>query len=326
MKNYKILLSIFACSTVAMFNMIASADNDKAGVVTVVRLQGAAEYSLDGGQVWTPVVVGKYFVAGTLIRSGDRSIVDLMVGKPLSDKEAEFLQFNARVSPAKNFIPLEEHNMIRLRPNTTLGIDKLAVSDTDASFVSDAELNLKKGRIFASVKKVSPSSAYLIKIPDGVAAVRGTQLELDTDGSASSCSVASGTVWLSFTVTGPDGKPVLGPDGQPFPPVQVTINPGQSFNLTQALLSNLSQQLSNPPGGTQGGQDQLTALEKLIVGLATSTITTLDMAQQDIIGGEFLPGTTITVTTSQTQPSQAPISPNAPVTIQPIPPPPVTPQ
>jgi hypothetical protein len=265
-------------------------------------------------------------VAGTLIRSGDRSIVDLMVGKPLSDKEAEFLQFNARVSPAKNFIPLEEHNMIRLRPNTTLGIDKLAVSDTDASFVSDAELNLKKGRIFASVKKVSPSSAYLIKIPDGVAAVRGTQLELDTDGSASSCSVASGTVWLSFTVTGPDGKPVLGPDGQPFPPVQVTLNPGQSFNLTQALLSNLSQQLSNPPGGTQGGQDQLTALEKLIVGLATSTITTLDMAQQDIIGGEFLPGTTITVTTSQTQPSQAPISPNAPVTIQPIPPPPVTPQ
>jgi hypothetical protein len=189
------------------------------------------------------------------------------------------------VSPANNFVPKDEHNIIRLRPNTTLGIDKLTVSDSDSTYVSDAELNLKKGRIFASVRKVSPSSVYLVKIPDGVAAVRGTQLELDTDGASSSCAVSSGTVWLSFSITDANGNPVTGPDGNPFPPVQVTLTPGQSFNLNQSLLNQLSQQLntSAPNSGitpaTTITQTQLQALIIAIVNAATSTVTTLDAVQ-----------------------------------------------
>jgi len=285
MKNYKLLFSGVVCGAMMFLNLAASADTDKAGVVTVIRLQGRAQYSVDGGQTWIPAVVGKALSAGSLIRSDDKSIVDILVGKTYAEKSAEFMQFNPRVSPANNYVPKDEHNIIRLRPNTTLGIDKLTVSDSDSTYVSDAELNLKKGRIFASVRKVSPSSVYLVKIPDGVAAVRGTQLELDTDGASSSCAVSSGTVWLSFSITDANGNPVTGPDGNPFPPVQVTLTPGQSFNLNQSLLNQLSQQLntSAPNSGitpaTTITQTQLQALIIAIVNAATSTVTTLDAVQ-----------------------------------------------
>ncbi len=68
-------------------------------------------------------------------------------------------------------------------PNTTLGIDKLTITDTGADTVSDTELNLKKGKIFASVKKLSGASQYLIKLPSGIAGVRGTKFSISADGN-----------------------------------------------------------------------------------------------------------------------------------------------
>jgi hypothetical protein len=296
----------------------------------VIRVQGTADYSLDGGHTWFPIVVGKYFEAGSLIRSGDKSIVDVLIGKSLSEKTAEFMQFNTRANPAHNVIPQKENNMIRLRPNTTLGVDKLTVSEEDSSYVSDAELNLKSGRIFASVRKVSPSSVYLIKIPDGVAAVRGTQLQLDTDGSSSSCSVSSGTVWLSFSITDASGNPIMGPDGNPFPPVQVTLTPGQSFNLTQGLLNNLSQQLNNAASTsgnntTQGTtttvtQTQINNLVTLITAAATGNITTLTQTEINSLAQLFQGPITITITPGQAPSSSLPPPPTPPtITTSPTP-------
>ena len=241
MKNYKLLLAGVMGGAVMLFNLAALADNDRPGVVTVIGLQGRAQYSIDGGHTWTPAVVGKVLAAGSLLRTDDKSVVDVLVGKTSAEETAEFLQHNQRFNPAPNILPRVERNTIRLRPNTTLGIDKLTVSETDSSEVSDAELNLKKGRIFASVKKVDPSSQYFIKIPDGVAAVRGTQIELDTDGSLnSSCSVSSGTVWLTFAAVDANGNPITGSGGVTIPPIQVTIPAGQSYSITQAVMNQVA--------------------------------------------------------------------------------------
>jgi hypothetical protein len=62
-----------------------------------------------------------------------------------------------------------EQNVVRLSGGTTLKIDTLTVSDTGADTVSDTELDLQAGRIFASVKKLSDTSKYLVKIPNGIA-------------------------------------------------------------------------------------------------------------------------------------------------------------
>jgi len=301
MKNYKSLFSGVICGAIMMCNLAASADTDKQGVITVIRVQGEAQYSLDGGQTWVPAVVGKYLEAGSLIRSGDKSIVDVLVGKTFSEKSIEYIQFNTRLNPL-NYPPVVEHNIIRLRPNTTLGIDKLTVAGADDSYVSDAELNLKKGRIFASVRKVSPSSVYLIKIPDGVAAVRGTHLELDTDGSASSVSVDSGTVWLSFSITDANGNPITAPDGSAFPAVQVTLTPGQSFTLNQSVLNQLSTQLNASASsagitpGTTLTPAQLNTLEQAVVQAATQGVSSLSSAQLNALQAVANAPLTVTIT------------------------------
>ena len=271
MKNYKLLFAALLSGAIMLVNLVALAD-DRAGVVTVVRIQGNAQYSLDGGSSWNPALVGKSLPAGSLVRSGDKSVVDILVGQNISDVNVRSLKNDTSRDPAGNILPQHEVNMIRLRPNTTFGIDKLTVPDSDPTSVSGAEFNLKKGSIFASVRKVSPSSEYFVKIPTGVAAVRGTQFELSSDGTGSTCSVVDGTVWLSFTITDSSGNPVVGPDGNPFPPVQVTITPGQTFSLSQALVN----QLNSTIGQASSSGTTLQALIAQINSLATAAVAALD--------------------------------------------------
>jgi hypothetical protein len=75
--------------------------------------------------------------------------------------------------------------------SSTLVIDKLTTTSSGADTVSDTELNVKKGSIFASVKKLSPAAQYLVKTPTGIAGVRGTQfsITLNDDGSIQSVAV-----------------------------------------------------------------------------------------------------------------------------------------
>ena len=71
--------------------------------------------------------------------------------------------------------PSVEQNVIRMSGATTVKIDTLTISDTGVDTISDTELDLQNGRIFYSVKKLSSQSKYLIKLPNGIAGVRGSQ-------------------------------------------------------------------------------------------------------------------------------------------------------
>jgi len=319
MKNYKILLFQAVCALVLSFSVAALADNDKTGVVTVVRVKGSASYSLDGGTTWLPVVLRKPLSPGSLIRTEDNGVVDLLIGQSVSDKNVEiFKNLPTPDKLSKNPAPVEEHNMIRMRPNTTLGIDKLLVPEADPTSISDAELDLKKGRILASIRKVSPSSEYFIKIPNGVAAVRGTQLELSSDGTGSSAQVVSGTVWISYTITDANGNPVSGPDGKPFPPVQVTLNPGQSIDFTQNLLNSLSQQINQAGASTTPAtvtQADLQNLTSLLLGTVTSSIVTISGDQLAQLFAILAPLDTIDITITAPGSGVVPLDTGAPIFI-----------
>jgi hypothetical protein len=80
--------------------------------------------------------------------------------------------------------------------------------------VSDTELDLQSGRIFASVKKLSNESKYFVKIPNGIAGVRGTLFGLGADDW---CGVIKNTVWLS--ITDKNGNPIT-----------VEVGEGHQFN------------------------------------------------------------------------------------------------
>lgn len=203
-------------------------DSFQPGGATVVRIQGEARYSVDGGQTWTPLVAGKVLVAGAVLQTGYNSFIDVALGRVVPVPQP--VTWPSHISPAADYPvrglisyrPQVEQNMVRLTQNTTLAIDKLTISDTGMDTVSDTELDLRKGYIFAKVTKLSGASQYLIKIPNGIAGVRGTYFGLGADGR---CDVAQNSVLLS--IVGSDGKPSteMISEGNSFNPETGEINP-----------------------------------------------------------------------------------------------------
>jgi len=190
MKNYKNIFaaSVFFCVLTGVV-ATASAQDSKPGFATVVRIEGNCTYSLDNGAVWHPLVPGKHLAAGSQIRTSDNGVVDVILGKAIDLPQAKWaperisLARDQQVRGMISYTPTAEQNVVRLTPNTTLAIDKLNTTDTGADTVSDTELDLKQGKIFASVLKLSGASQYIVKIPNGIAGVRGTKFSLGADGS-----------------------------------------------------------------------------------------------------------------------------------------------
>ncbi len=209
MKKLQIMFAAALCGAIFSITATASAQAGLQGYGTVIRVAGLASYSL-GDNVWHPLLAGKILPVGSLVRTGDNGVVDVVLGQSVSMPQAGGQPSRisyAPDSPVRGLIgyaPSVQQNVVRLTPNTTLGIDKLTITDTGADTVSDTELNLKQGKIFASVKKLSGASQYLIKLPNGIAGVRGTTFSISADGTVSCLESTGGGVVLS--VVGTDGS------------------------------------------------------------------------------------------------------------------------
>jgi hypothetical protein len=222
----------------------ASAQSSQPGVATVVRIVGEGRYSLGDG-VWHPLVAGKILAVGSVIQAGHDATVDVILGKKILMPQAQPLPdriSSAADSDVRGFIsykPMVEQNAIRLTSDTVLAIDKLTVSDTGVDTVSDTELDLRKGGIYCSVKKLSGASQYLIKIPNGIAGVRGTLFYLGVDGK---CFV------IPRTDINPGYKSsvvlsIIPPGGKP--PITVVVGEDSQFDPNSGLVSPLPEALSS---------------------------------------------------------------------------------
>jgi hypothetical protein len=248
MRHIQIVFSAAVCGALLVLAASASAQTFKPGVATIVRIWGEASYSLGNGN-WQPLVVGKALSAGAVIQTSHDSMVDVVLGKNIEMRQAA--QWPERIGFAPDpyergmidYKPSVEQNMVRITGDTTLAIDKLTISDTGVDTVSDTELDLKQGRIFCSVKKFSAASQYLVKIPNGIAGVRGTLFEIDASGW---CAVYKDSVLLS--IVGPNGVPVT-----------YVVGEGNQFNPQTGQIAPL------PPELTTALQQVFTALDTLYV-------------------------------------------------------------
>jgi FecR protein len=235
MKNIQKSLAALVCGLTLALTAGSFAQEIKQGIVTVVRVQGEASYTLGGNDNWHPLVVGKILHAGASIKTETDALVDVVLGQSVAMPQAH--PTPNRIGPAPDapvrgmtdYTPSAEQNVVRLSGNTTLKVDKLTVSDTGVDTVSDTELDLQQGRIFASVKKLSGASQYLVKIPNGIAGVRGTKFGLGADGM---CAVIKSSVLLSL----------IGADGRPF---TVLVGEGNQFNPGTGQIAPLSPELAN---------------------------------------------------------------------------------
>jgi hypothetical protein len=226
MKYLQTLVLAAICGFVSMLAAGAAAQSIQPGVVTVVRIVGEARFSLGDGK-WHPLVAGKILAAGAVIQTGHDATVDIILGKKILMPQAEpvpdrvTLAADSDVRGYISYKPSAEQNAIRLTGDSMLAIDKLTISDTGVDTVSDTELDLRQGRIYCSVKKLSGASQYLIKIPNGIAGVRGTLFIIDASGE---CSVLKNSVVLS--IIGSDGKPIT-----------VVVGEGTQFNPQTGRIS-----------------------------------------------------------------------------------------
>jgi hypothetical protein len=187
----------------------------------VARIRGAARYST-GNNVWQTLHEGDVLKPGTVIQTASESSVDLVLGSG----EAEYSSPQPVVRRfSYNGTQEAQQNVVRLRPNTVLGIDKLFVEQTGADAVSDTQLDLRAGRIFCNVKKLSAASKYEIKLPNGVAGIRGTLTDIGVDSIRVYLGSVVGSIYNAAgeLIT----KPIMG---------------GQSFDCGDGSIHNI-------PGG-----------------------------------------------------------------------------
>jgi hypothetical protein len=180
MKYMQTLIAMVVGGLVLALGSSAVAQTVKPCVVTVVRIQGQARYSL-GDNIWHPLVVGKILGAGAVIQSAVDATVDIVLsGNPVAMPQAASTPqtigyaTDPNVRGLMSYKPMVQQNVIRMFGNTVLAVDKLTQADTGVDTVSDTELDLRAGRIFFNVKKMSVASQFFIKIPNGVAGIRGS--------------------------------------------------------------------------------------------------------------------------------------------------------
>lgn len=173
----------------------AQAQSIKQGSATVRAVRGKAQYSTGAG--WAPIRVGIILRSGSIIKTAPESQVDLFLGK------------NGPV--------------VRVTEDTEMALDKLTFAETGAEDVIETQLDLKSGRILGNVKKLAAASRYEVKTPNAVAAIRGTEYEVEATGRV---TVLSGLCVVSY-IDKTTGQParVNVPQGMTFDPNTQTVGP-----------------------------------------------------------------------------------------------------
>lgn len=204
------------------------------GSIKVVNLKGRARYTMGTSGEWKDIKVGTVLRPGTIIQTASDSYVDVVLNNTkatqglssaLSSDVTEVSTSSGTTGKAKVV-----QDAVRVFENTVISFDKLSLTKTGADTVTDTQLDLKAGRIFGTVKKLSASSTYEIKIPNGVAGIRGTIYLIGADGVV---SVLTGDVVVSYMMNGSLVTKEV-PAGYQFDPTTGQVTP-----LSNPLLQQL---------------------------------------------------------------------------------------
>ena len=179
---------------------------EMAGRAEVKAVRGTAIYTVAGGPE-TPLKKGTVLTAGSVVKTGPESSVDLFMGNSAGT--------------------------VRVTENTTLGLDTLKLTDTGAETVVEIQFNLPEGTILGDVNKLSPASKYEIKLPNGVAGIRGTKYRCS---STAYIVLLDGTMIFVFVPPGGNPTPytLVAPPAVYFSPIE-GIKPAPKDLLREVL-------------------------------------------------------------------------------------------
>ena len=223
-----LITGLVVCSIALAMVTSLAAQTAQQGIAKIVNIKGSARFMSVGSTAWQPLKIGTILKAGTIVQTAADSFVDVVLNNadayeaPLSPAMT-----TAASSGAGSYQPKAEQDAIRIYENTVLGVEKLTVNQTGADTVTETQLDLKHGKIFGTVKKLAAASKYEVKIPNGVAGIRGTIYFISADGIL---SVISGSVVLAY----------IGSDSNP---VTQVVTAGQQFDSRTGKLTAIPSSL-----------------------------------------------------------------------------------
>jgi hypothetical protein len=189
----------------------AEAQTSKQRTGKVVRIKGAARYSV-GNNIWQPLKVGTILKSGYIVQTAQDSFADVVLNEESSAPAAPAAKTSKTPTAASSAAPPPsptasaarsvDQDVVRILDDSVLSFDRLTAVDTGADRVTETELDLRTGAIFGAVKKQSAASRFEIKIPNGVAGIRGTFFYANAKGTF---ACLTGSLVAAFTA--PDGTP-----------------------------------------------------------------------------------------------------------------------
>jgi hypothetical protein len=238
MKQIRLLTNgLAACGIALAMVASASAQTAQQGMAKVVSIKGSARYMTGANASWVPLKVGTIVKPGAIIQTASGSYVDMVLNSPNASGPALSPMTSTSSAPGEGgtgaaYQPKAQQDVVRIFENTVLGIDKLTVDQTGVETIAETQLDLKAGSIFGTVKKLSAGSKYEIKIPNGVAGIRGSIYWITAGGIL---RMLTGSGALAYV--GPDGsvttKTVIG--GQ-----QLDAHTGELSAILPKILKDLS--------------------------------------------------------------------------------------
>jgi len=247
--NRNLINSLVGCAIALALVSTAAAQGASEGAAKVVRVSGPARYTT-GNNVWQPLRVGDVLRAGTVVQTSteEGSYVDLVLGDVNAATSAPLPAAitykpgipNSMAGAATTFRPSSEQNVVRVWANTALGVDKLTAMQTGADMVTETQLDLKQGRITGNVKKMSAASKYEVKLPNGVAGVRGTLFDIQATGIVKVYVGSMVVAWVDPKTQNVTTQTVMG--GQSYDAANNQVSPlsaasmGELQELGMAML------------------------------------------------------------------------------------------
>jgi hypothetical protein len=210
-KFYSFSKVLIACALALVLSTSADAAAMKKSKAKAIGVHGDVQFRIADGP-WMAVHENDEFGSETTIKTtGPDSHVNLWVK--------------------------QNDSSVRILPNSTLKIENMSfVGGADGD--SDTMLNLQSGTVVGSVTKLSRSSHYEIRTPNGVAGIRGTDFAITVEG------LADGTYRVTFTCVKGEVIAAALVNGDANPITQVlntgdSWTPGGAMNQTVPELLNL---------------------------------------------------------------------------------------
>jgi hypothetical protein len=200
----KTLIWLLAGVVSLAFVASTEAQTSKQRTGKVVRIKGAARYST-GNNIWQPLKVGAILKSSYIVQTAQDSYTDIVLNEESSapaapagipSKAPSASSSSKSASPTSSATRSVDQDVIRILPDSVVSFDRLTAVETGGDRVTETELDLRTGAVFGAVKKQAAASRFEIKVPNGVAGIRGTYFYASAKGLF---SCLSGSLVAAYT-------------------------------------------------------------------------------------------------------------------------------